>query len=99
MRRILAVLLVLSASAPAAQTGRAAQERAKAEIKMRPAVAQAAGANCPGAVIDRMDVEKEAGIALYDIEFRNGQGLFELQIQVGGKTKSVTIDAGGKTIQ
>jgi hypothetical protein len=38
------------------------------------AVSQAIEANRPGAEIDKLDVEKENGIAFYDIEFKAGQG-------------------------
>jgi hypothetical protein len=71
--------LVLALAAPSIWAGQKAQETAKKEeVKLPPAVAQAVRANCPGAVIDKMIVEKEAGISLYDIEFKAGRGEIEV---------------------
>jgi uncharacterized membrane protein YkoI len=85
MKRFLTFTVVLSAMAlglavagPAPSAGRSPQEQAKEAVKVPPAVAQAVKANCPGAVVDKMDVEKEAGIALYDFEFKAGQGEIEV---------------------
>ena len=38
------------------------------------AVVKALDANCPGAQIDKLDVENEAGIRFYDFEFKAGRG-------------------------
>jgi uncharacterized membrane protein YkoI len=42
------------------------------------AVSQAIQANRPGAEIDKLDVEKENGIAFYDIEFKANQGEMDI---------------------
>lgn len=42
------------------------------------AVLKAVDANCPGAEIDKLDVEDEAGVKLYDIEFKDGRGEIEV---------------------
>lgn len=71
--------LVLALAGPFVWAGQKARETAeKDEVKLPPAVAQAVKVNCPGAVIDKIDAEKEAGIALYDIEFKAGRGEIEV---------------------
>jgi hypothetical protein len=70
--------LGLANAGAALSAGRSMQEQTPKNIKLPPAVAQAVKANCPGAVIDKMDVEKEAGIALYDLEFKAGRGEIEV---------------------
>jgi len=55
------------------------QEQAKkAKVELPAAVVKAIKDNVPDAEIDIMDVEKEAGIALYDIEFKAGKGEIEV---------------------
>jgi hypothetical protein len=55
------------------------QEQAKkAKVELPAAVVKAIKDNVPDAEIDIMDVEKEAGIALYDIEFKGGRGEIEV---------------------
>jgi uncharacterized membrane protein YkoI len=71
------VLCVMALGLAVAGPG-STQEQAQKAVKLPPAVAQAVKANCPGAVIDKMDVEKEAGLALYDIEFKAGRGEIEV---------------------
>jgi hypothetical protein len=85
MKRLLTIIVVLSVMAvglavagTVPSAGQPRQEQAQEAIKLPPAVAQAVKANCPGAVIDKMDVEKEAGIALYDFEFKAGRGEIEV---------------------
>jgi uncharacterized membrane protein YkoI len=51
---------------------------AKDTAKVPPVVAKAVETNCPGAVVDKMEVEKEGGIALYDFEFKAGRGEIEV---------------------
>ncbi len=51
---------------------------AQAKVELPLAVAKAVQVNCPGAEIDKMDMEKEAGINLYDIEFKAGRGEIEV---------------------
>jgi uncharacterized membrane protein YkoI len=61
------------------RAGRQGGEQAKkANGKLPPAVAKTLLENCPGAEIDKIDVEKEAGIVLYDIEFKAGKGEIEV---------------------
>jgi hypothetical protein len=54
------------------------EQAKKMKVELPAAVAKAVEANCPGAQIDKMDVEKEAGITLYDIEFKAGRGEIEV---------------------
>jgi len=55
------------------------QEQAKkAKVELPAAVVKAIKDNVPDGEIDTMDVEKEAGIALYDIEFKAGKGEIEV---------------------
>jgi len=73
----LAFTVMLSGIVLAAQGGPAvAQENAAA--KLPAAVAKAVKDNRPGAEIDKLTVEKESGIALYDIEFKAGKGEIEV---------------------
>jgi hypothetical protein len=51
---------------------------AQAKVELPPAVAQAVKLNCPSAEIKSVDVEKEAGITLYDIEFKARGGEIEV---------------------
>ena len=75
--------VVLGAAAAAAQgTHRGSQQQ------IPPAVKQAIDANKPGAEIDKLEVEKEAGITLYDIEFKAGKG--EIEIAEDGTVLDVT---------
>jgi hypothetical protein len=83
---VLALSLVLAGSPlRAGQEGR--EQASHAKVDLPPAVAQAVKANCPGAVIDKVDLEKEAGIALYDIEFKAGQG--EIEIAADGTVMDI----------
>ena len=66
-------LLVASASAWAAEPPKADAKRSR----LPAAVAKALEANCPGAEIDKLDVEDEGGIKVYDIEFKAGRGEIE----------------------
>jgi hypothetical protein len=73
------VVLALVLGASPVWAGQKAQEPAKkGTVELPPAVAQAVKDNCPGAEIDTIDVEKEAGITLYDIEFKAGLGEIEV---------------------
>jgi hypothetical protein len=51
-------------------------------------VKQAIQANKPGAEIDKLEVEKESGITLYDIEFKDGKG--EIEVAADGTVMDVT---------
>jgi hypothetical protein len=67
---VIAVALVI-ASQPAAQ---GANERRDPKGKLPAPVAKAIQDNRPGAEIDKLEVEKEAGITFYDMEFKDRQG-------------------------
>ena len=67
-------LLVTCASARAAEPPKADARRSR----LPAAVAKAVEANCPGAEIDKLDVEDEGGIKVYDIEFKAGRGEIEV---------------------
>lgn len=74
-----AIVLCLSIAASSSWAGPRGQEQAgKTTVELPPAVAKAVKVNCPGAVIDKLTVEKEAGINLYDIEFKDGRGEIEV---------------------
>ena len=61
------------------ETAEKGQEQAKkAKVELPAAVEKAVKDNVPGAEIDILTVEKEAGIALYDIEFKAGKGEIEV---------------------
>jgi hypothetical protein len=79
MRLSFVVMLAAALTALSGWAGQEGQERAKkAKVVLPPAVAKAVKDNCPGAEIDKMDVEKQAGINLYDIEFKAGRGEIEV---------------------
>jgi uncharacterized membrane protein YkoI len=66
----------------------AAQSRnADKKAKLPPAVAKAIEANRPGAEIEKLDVEKEQGLAFYDVEFKAGQG--EMDVAADGTVLDV----------
>ena len=69
--------LVLSESTLwATQEGKKAGKDARLDLPA--AVAVVVKENYPHAEIDSVEVEKEAGITLYDIEFKEGQGEIEI---------------------
>jgi hypothetical protein len=76
---------LIGSSVRAGQEGREKAEKAKVELP--PAVAKAVRENCPKAEIDKMDLEKEAGISLYDIEFKAGQG--EIEVAADGTVMDI----------
>ncbi len=59
-----------------AEEGKSEGQRAK--IKLPDVVAKVIKENCPGAEIAMAEVEKEAGITLYDIEFKANKGEIEI---------------------
>ena len=71
----LVFVLLASATWGAAQ---GKEHRAKAKVELPPAVAKAVRENGPNAEINKVEVEKEAGITLYDIEFKAGAGEIEV---------------------
>ena len=56
--------------------------------QLPPAVTQAIQANKPGAEIDKVEIEKENGVTLYDIEFKDGKG--EIEVAEDGTVIDVT---------
>jgi len=95
MMSIFVLGLVLAASPIWA--GRQGQEQTKkAKVELPPAVAKAVQVNCPGAEIDKMDMEKEAGIILYDIEFKADKG--EIEVTEDGTVMDVTMIVAMKDI-
>jgi hypothetical protein len=67
----------------------AAAQGAKRDVDRLPAlVTQAIQANKPGAEIDKLEIEKESGITLYDIEFKAGRG--EIEVAEDGTVMDVT---------
>jgi hypothetical protein len=69
-------LSLIASTAWAKQQGQEQAKKAKPELPA--AVMQAVKANVPNAEIATVEVEKEAGINLYDIEFKAGQGEIEV---------------------
>jgi hypothetical protein len=75
----LAVVTAVAVIAALAPAWGAAQVDVDAKRSRLPAaVAKAIDANCPGAEIDKLEVENEAGIKLYDVEFKAGKGEIEV---------------------
>jgi hypothetical protein len=64
----------------ASAAGAAAQDKAGSKDKknLPAAVSKAIQENRPGAEIDKLDVEKDSGIAFYDVEFKAGQGEMDI---------------------
>jgi hypothetical protein len=77
MKRTSAVLTVLAVLVLAISAA-AQEKKAGAKVTLPAAVAKAVNEECPNSEIDKMDVEKEAGINLYDIEFKAGRGEIEV---------------------
>ena len=71
-RTLWAGISVAIAFALAISTGFAGAQKSKVELPA--AVAKTVMDNCPNAEIASLEVEKEAGITLYDIEFKAGRG-------------------------
>jgi uncharacterized membrane protein YkoI len=62
-----------------ASTGAAQQNKLrKPDEQLPPAVARSVAENCPGARIDKLEVENEQGVNLYDIEFKANRGEIEV---------------------
>jgi hypothetical protein len=70
-----------------AQEGKKAGKQAKVELPA--AVAKVVKENRPNAEIDNVEVEKEAGITLYDIEFQAGQG--EIEVAGDGTVMEIAV--------
>lgn len=80
------VALVLAAS-PAWAGQQGGEQAKRAKVELPPAVAKVVQANCPGAEIDKLEMEKEAGIVLYDIEFKAGMG--EIEVAADGRVMDI----------
>lgn len=93
---IIAVLVVVLAAVPvwAGQQGKV--QPAKAKVELPAAVAQAVKANFPGAEIKTAEVEKEAGLNLYDIEFKGDKG--EIEIAEDGTVMDIAVIVGYKDV-
>jgi len=74
------------ASPAKAQPKAEAKPEAK-KVELPPAVAKAVKENVPNAEIDKVDVEDEGGIKLYDIEFKAGKG--EIEVAADGTVMDV----------
>src|SRR5262245_38503712 len=70
IRVVLATVIVVLVASSATSRA-AAQEKNR---KLPAAVARAVQENRPGAEIDKLSVERENGIVLYDFEFKANQG-------------------------
>jgi hypothetical protein len=81
--------VLLAAAVPAAQS-------AQHETQLPAAVKQAVQQNKPGAEIDKLEVETESGITLYDIEFKAAQG--EIEVAEDGTVMDVTIIVDEKEV-
>jgi len=80
-RPLICVVAMLVAAVASAQG-------TKQDAPIPAAVRQAIQANKPGAEIDKLEIEKENGIKLYDIEFKAGQG--EIEVTEDGTVMDVT---------
>jgi hypothetical protein len=79
MSRIFVVVLALALAVSAGWANQEGKEQGKkAKVELPAAVVKAIKDNVPNAEIDIAEVEKEAGIALYDIEFKAGRGEIEV---------------------
>jgi|WetSurSiteA1Bulk_404760.scaffolds.fasta_scaffold75757_2 hypothetical protein len=74
-------LAVLVALAPAWATAQPKSDPKRSQLPA--AVVKAIDANCPGAEIDKLDIEDEVGIKLYDVEFKAGRG--EIEVAADGR--------------
>jgi hypothetical protein len=82
-RRVtIGVAAVLVAAAATAQSAKQEAPRLPAAVR------QAVQVNKPDAQIDKLEIEKESGIILYDIEFKAGQG--EIEVAEDGTVMDVT---------
>ena len=66
----------------------AQEKKAEAKIVLPEAVVKAVSENCPNAKIDKTEVEKEAGINLYDIELKAAR--VEIEVAEDGTVMEFT---------
>jgi hypothetical protein len=79
--------LSFALTASAARAGE--QERSdRKRSQLPPAVLKAVDENRPGARIEKLEIEKEAGFTLYDIEFEGNDG--EIEVAADGSVIDVT---------
>ena len=89
-------LLTIGAAAVLVAAGTANPCAAQDASSLPAAVKQAIHANKPGADIDKLEIEKENGITLYDIEFKAGQG--EIEVAEDGTVMDVTTIVQAKDV-
>jgi hypothetical protein len=68
----LTALALLVAFAPAWASAQAKADPKRSRLPA--AVVKAIDANCPGAEIDKLDIDDEGGIKVYDVEFKGDRG-------------------------
>jgi len=83
----LCLAAVLAVALTSGFAGQVKEQGKKGKAELPPAVAQAVKDNVPNAEIDKVDVETEAGITLYDIEFKAGKG--EIEIAADGTVMDI----------
>jgi len=93
---IFALLAVVAALAPVWAGPQNTAQPKKANVELPSAVAQAVKDNFPGAEIKTAEVEKEAGINLYDIEFKADKG--EIEISEDGTVMDSAVIVGYKDV-
>jgi hypothetical protein len=85
----LVVLAGLSLALTASTARAADHERPdRKRSQLPPAVLEAVDENRPGARIEKLEIEKEAGFTLYDIEFAGNDG--EIEVAADGRVIDVT---------
>ncbi|HKE82326.1 MAG TPA: hypothetical protein VKB50_01160 [Vicinamibacterales bacterium] len=86
IRRLMTIAALVGCFATSA-AAQGTKEKTKLP-QLPPAVTQAIQANKPGAEIDKVEIEKENGVSLYDIEFKDGKG--EIEVAEDGTVIDVT---------
>ncbi len=84
---VLVVLAVATAPAPAARVEAQAQSDSK-RSRLPAAVVRAIDENKPGAQIEKLSVETEAGVRFYDMEFKGSDG--EMDVAEDGTVLDVS---------
>jgi hypothetical protein len=77
-RLLFCTVTTVAFAASAAEAGAQDKARSKDRKNLPAAVSKAIQENRPGAEIDKLDVEKDSGIAFYDVEFKAGQGEMDI---------------------
>lgn len=82
------IALAVAVSGPSIWAGQKTQAPGiKRNIELPSAVVKTVKDNCPGAEIDKIDIEKKAGINFYDIEFKAGRG--EIEVAADGTVRDI----------